>query len=125
MKIKRPVLRPEEVEFFLRLHGLWEGVVRLPRPPPPPFYIETLRRIDPPWRPSRNGSRMKNRISIGSIVQGTHRIPTLMDSIKVQHASPRKPIWKMAASGFSIRPDKRRTQLNPAADRKPQQGGGE
>lgn len=48
MKIKCPVLRPEEVEFFLRLHGLWEGVVRLPRPRP--FDIETLRRIDPPWR---------------------------------------------------------------------------
>jgi hypothetical protein len=39
-----------EVEFFLKLHGLWEGLVRLPRPPPPPFDIETLRRIEPPWR---------------------------------------------------------------------------
>ena len=50
MKIKRPVLRREEVEFFLRLHGLWEGVVHLPRPPPPPFDIENLQRIVPPWR---------------------------------------------------------------------------
>jgi hypothetical protein len=50
MKNMRPMLRREEVEFFLRLHGLWEGVVRLPRPPPPPFDIETLRRIEPPWR---------------------------------------------------------------------------
>ncbi len=50
MKIKRPVLRREEVEFFLRLHGLWEDVVRLPRPPPPPFDIESLQRIEPPWR---------------------------------------------------------------------------
>jgi len=50
MKIKRPVLRREEVEFFLRLHGLWEDVVRLPRPPPPPFDIENLQRIEPPWR---------------------------------------------------------------------------
>ena len=65
-----------------------------------------------------------NPISIGSIVQGTHRIPTLMASIKVQHGSLPKPIWKMAASWFSIRPDKRRTQLDPAADRKPQQGRG-
>lgn len=46
----RPMLRREEVEFFLRLHGLWEGVVRLPRPPPPPFGIESLQRIDPPRR---------------------------------------------------------------------------
>ena len=37
-------------QFFLRLHGLWEGVVRLPRPPPPPFDIENLQRIEPPWR---------------------------------------------------------------------------
>jgi hypothetical protein len=50
MKIMRPVLRREEVEFFLRLHGLWEDVVRLPRPPPPPFDIESLQRIEPPWR---------------------------------------------------------------------------
>ena len=50
MKIMRPVLLREEVEFFLRLHGLWEGVVNLPRPPPPPFDIENLQRIEPPWR---------------------------------------------------------------------------
>ena len=50
MKIMRPVLRREEVEFFLRLHGLWEGVVNLPRPPPPPFDIKSLQRIEPPWR---------------------------------------------------------------------------
>ena len=50
MKVMRPVLKCEEVEFFLRLHGLWEGLVNLPRPPPPPFDIESLQRIEPPWR---------------------------------------------------------------------------
>jgi hypothetical protein len=50
MKIKRPVLRREEVEFFLRLQGLWEGVVNLPRPPPPPFDIDTMEPIEPPWQ---------------------------------------------------------------------------
>ena len=50
MKVMRPMLKPGEVEFFLKLHGLWEGLVRLPRPPPPPFDIETMRRIEPPWR---------------------------------------------------------------------------
>ncbi|MFN4804850.1 MAG: transposase [Akkermansiaceae bacterium] len=49
MKVMRPILRREEVKFFLQLHGLWEGLVCLPRPPPPPFDIETLRRIEPPW----------------------------------------------------------------------------
>jgi hypothetical protein len=29
-------------QFFLRLHGLWEGIVTIPRPPPPPFDIERL-----------------------------------------------------------------------------------
>jgi hypothetical protein len=41
----RKVIRREEIEFFLRLHGLWEGIVTLPRPPPPPFDIEKRRGI--------------------------------------------------------------------------------
>jgi hypothetical protein len=38
------------MEFFLRLHGLWEGIIQLPRPPPPPFDIETMKPIEPPWQ---------------------------------------------------------------------------
>ena len=30
--------------------GLWEGIVTLPRPPPPPFDIETMEPIEPPWQ---------------------------------------------------------------------------
>ena len=37
-------------QFFLRLHGLWEGIIHLPRPPPPPFDIETMEPIEPPWQ---------------------------------------------------------------------------
>ena len=44
------VIRREEIEFFLRLHGLWEGLIQLPRPPPPPFDIETMEPIEPPWQ---------------------------------------------------------------------------
>ena len=40
---------PEQIAFFLRLHGLWEGIIQLPRPPPPPFDIETMEPIEPPW----------------------------------------------------------------------------
>ena len=36
-------------QFFLRLHGLWEGVIHLPRPPPPPFDIETIEPISDPF----------------------------------------------------------------------------
>jgi hypothetical protein len=38
----------EQIQFFLRLHGLWEGLIQLPRPPPPPFDIETMDPIEPP-----------------------------------------------------------------------------
>lgn len=50
MKLVGAVKRPEQVEFFLRLHGLWEGVIQLARPPPPPFDIETMEPIEPPWQ---------------------------------------------------------------------------
>ena len=49
MKPVRQVIRREQIKFFLRLHGLWEGIVTLPRPPPPPFDIETMDPIEPPW----------------------------------------------------------------------------
>ena len=50
MKPVRTFLRREEIEFFLRLQGLWEGVIQLPRPPPPPFDIDTMEPIEPPWQ---------------------------------------------------------------------------
>ena len=50
MKPVRKVIRRDEIEFFLCLHGLWEGIVTLPRPPPPPFDIETMEPIEPPWQ---------------------------------------------------------------------------
>jgi hypothetical protein len=42
MKIVDKVVRPEEIEFFLRLHDLWEGILAIPPPPDPPFDVETL-----------------------------------------------------------------------------------
>ena len=42
--------RPAEIQFFLRLHGLWEGRHTTPPPPPPPFDIETIEPIVPPWQ---------------------------------------------------------------------------
>ena len=50
MKPVRAFRQPEQIEFFLRLHGLWEGVIQLPRPPPPPFDIDTMEPIEPPWQ---------------------------------------------------------------------------
>ncbi len=42
MELVGAVKRPEQIEFFLRLHGLWEGIIQLPRPPPPPQeFLET------------------------------------------------------------------------------------
>ena len=48
MKAVKTMIRPEEVEFFLRLHGLWEGVIALPPPPDPPYDIETMEPIHAP-----------------------------------------------------------------------------
>lgn len=42
------ILRRAEIEFFLRLWGLWEGVIALPPPPDPPYNIETMEPIDIP-----------------------------------------------------------------------------
>ncbi len=50
MKPVHTFLRHEEIEFFLRLYGLWEGIIHLPRPPPPPYDIETMEPIEPPWQ---------------------------------------------------------------------------
>jgi len=41
--------RPEAIEFFLRLHGLWQALLNIPPPPDPPYDIESFEPIDPPW----------------------------------------------------------------------------
>jgi hypothetical protein len=48
MKNAGKMLRREEIEFFLRLHSLWEGVVSLPPPPDPPYDIESIEPTDVP-----------------------------------------------------------------------------
>ncbi len=53
MKVVDTFFRPGEIEFFLRLHGLWEGVIDIPPPPDPPFDIETFEPIEPPWQAIR------------------------------------------------------------------------
>ena len=60
MKTIGGVRRPELVEFFLRLWGLWAGVINIPPPPKPPSWagvaqrspldIETFEPIIPPER---------------------------------------------------------------------------
>ena len=47
------IVRPGEVPFFLRLHGLWEGIIDIPPPPDPPFDIETFEPIEPPGQAIR------------------------------------------------------------------------
>jgi hypothetical protein len=48
MKNQGKMQRREEIEFFLRLHGLWEGVISLPPPPDPPYDVETLEPLEVP-----------------------------------------------------------------------------
>ena len=53
MKRVETIVRPEQIEFFLRLLGLWEGVIDIPPPPDPPFDIESFEPIEPPWQAIR------------------------------------------------------------------------
>jgi hypothetical protein len=46
MKNAGKMIRRDEVEFFLRRHGLWEGVLSLPPPPVPPFDIESSKNAE-------------------------------------------------------------------------------
>ena len=48
MKVRGTLTRPEEIQFFLRLHGLWEGILDIPPPPDPPYDIETMEPIRVP-----------------------------------------------------------------------------
>ena len=50
MKLTGFVRSPAQIEFTLRLYGLWEGVIDIPPPPRPPFDIETFEPIEPPWQ---------------------------------------------------------------------------
>ncbi len=50
MKRVETLIQPEKIEFFLRLLGLWEGLINIPPPPDPPFDIETFEPIEPPWQ---------------------------------------------------------------------------
>ena len=42
MKNVGTIIRRAEIEFFLKLWGMWEGIISLPPPPDPPFDIETM-----------------------------------------------------------------------------------
>jgi hypothetical protein len=48
MKVRGTLIRPEEIEFFLRLHGMWEGIIDIPPPPEPPYNIEAMEPIRVP-----------------------------------------------------------------------------
>jgi hypothetical protein len=49
MRRVETIFRPEEIEFFLRLLGLWEALISLPPPPEPPFDIEKRRGSEAFW----------------------------------------------------------------------------
>ena len=48
MRKVETLVQPEKIQFFLRLVGLWEGLLNIPPPPDLPFDIETFEPIEPP-----------------------------------------------------------------------------
>ena len=53
MKVVDTFFRSGESEFFLRLHGPWEGIIDIPPPPVPPFDIDTFEPFEVPWQAIR------------------------------------------------------------------------
>ena len=49
MRPRGKLQRPEEVQFFLQLHGMWEGIIDIPPPPDPPFDIDTMEPLSCPF----------------------------------------------------------------------------
>lgn len=120
MKAVLQVIRREEIQFFLHLRCLGEGIIQLPRPPPRPFEIDTMERIEPPrlavkeWIPAAPlwpGSQQdfppdlvimirrprvaiafpaRKRISTGSTVPGSHPIRIPTVSTRAGRSSPRR-----------------------------------
>ena len=50
MRKVETLIQPEKVQFFLRLMGMWEGLLNIPPPPDPVFDIDTFEPIEPPWQ---------------------------------------------------------------------------
>jgi hypothetical protein len=102
---------------------LWEDLIQLPRPPPPPFDIKTMNQANRRGRRSRNESPMTNLTSTGSTVLGIRPILTQTGSTKARHGSPRKSNWTTAGRWFSNTPDPaRRSQKNRCQKRSWQSG---
>ena len=85
VKIAGAIKRPEQIEFFLRLHGLWQGIIQLPLPPPPPFDIERMEPIEPPWQAIKKWTSTKNQSSTGSTVPGSPMNLTRTSSTRARH----------------------------------------
>ncbi len=60
MKHNGKLMRPEEIQFFLMLHGLWEGVIALPPPPDPPYDLEKRRGIGGVLDAGKAGARRES-----------------------------------------------------------------
>ena len=95
--------------------SLWEGIVTLPRPPPPPFDIETMEQIEPPWQAIKEWIfPTTNRTSTGSTVLRIRPILTPSASIKARLGIHPKSDWTTTALWFSkISDSAQRTAKKP------------
>ena len=67
IKVRGTLGRPEEIEFFLRLHGMWEGIIDIPPPPESPYDIETMKPLATHPR-GAEPTRPKHHLPNGGVV---------------------------------------------------------
>lgn len=115
MRPRGRLQRPEEIQFFLQLHGLWEGIIDIPPPPDPPYDIDTMEPLSCPFerllerRPAAAGRASSGVRSYDTEWQAPE-LPLDDERILVLDADPPPPddiLWERA--GFS------RPVGNPAA----------
>jgi len=91
MKVRDTLTRPEEIEFFLRLHGMWEGVLDIPPPPAPPYDIETMEPIRVPALFRRAQQEDSETLDASRIPCQTPELPLDDERILVLDGDPLPP----------------------------------
>ena len=91
MKVRGTLTRPEEIQFFLRLHGMWEGILDIPPPPDPPYDIETLEPIRVPALVRRAHAQESESLDSSHLAWQAPELPLDDERIPVLAGDPLPP----------------------------------